>query len=84
MTATTVRPKPGPQTLVLAALLQQQQALCIENKNRECTMQQANTVMALCFAAVTHFIVRVVNKNQILVFRRHYFILQFPNSCLIS
>jgi hypothetical protein len=69
MTATTVRPEPRPQALILAALLQQQLAIGIKNEHRKRPMQQSTAIMAGHLAQVTGCIIQCVYEDQFLIVR---------------
>jgi hypothetical protein len=80
MAATAVRPVVGPQTLVAAALLQQQFARIIEQEQRKCPVQHTGTVMALAFREKADLVVLSINQDQLFTLRRndsvmraHYF-----------
>src|SRR6185436_2142875 len=77
MRAAGVRPEARPQHLARAALLQQQLVLCVEDEDRERTVQRALAGMAIGFALEAYLAIVVVDENQLLacvrddLFTRH-------------
>src|SRR5688572_27717 len=77
MRAAGIRPVPRPEHLALAALLQQQLVVAIEDEDRERTVQRALARMAIGLALEADLAIMVVDENQLLacvrddLFTRH-------------
>src|SRR5688500_12293041 len=77
MRAAGIRPVTGPEHLALAALLQQQLVLAIEDEDRERAVQHAVAQMAIGLAFEADLAIVVVDEDQLLacvrdvLFTRH-------------